>query len=230
MAQRHSITASPRTIVGKETNKLRRQGNVPGVVYGPVVEQPISVSVDMKELNRMYHALGSNLLIDLKLDGSSYTVYMRRVTMDRLKREPLHAEFYAPNMRVDITASIPVILHGEPANTSGVVTPVRETIDIRGLPDALPPSLDVDISGLAEYDDAIYLRDMTLPEGAELLTDPDEMLVKLTAPARIATPEEELAAEEEEAADLEQAADAGGAEAAEGPEGDTDGDTATDNS
>jgi large subunit ribosomal protein L25 len=214
MAQRHSLIAQPRTVEGKETAKLRREGIVPGVVYGPVIQDPISVSVDMKELNRMYYALGSNLLIDLRMDGSNYTVYMRRVTMDRLKRQPMHAEFYAPNMRVDITASIQVILHGEPANTSGVVTPVRETIDVRGLPDALPPSLDVDISGLAEYDDAIYLREMTLPEGVELLTDPEEMLVKLTAPARIATPEE-VAEDGEEAPELDEAADAGGAESLE---------------
>jgi large subunit ribosomal protein L25 len=205
MAQRHTLEASARSVQGKETKKLRRDGIVPGVVYGPVVGDPISVSVDMKELNRMYYALGSNLLIDLTLDSTHYTVYMRRVTMDRLKREPLHAEFYAPNMRAEITTSIPVILHGEPSSPSGVVTPVRETIEVRGLPDALPPSLDVSVAGLAEYDDAIYLHEMTLPAGVELLTDPEEMLVKLAAPARIEVEE----VEEAEAAEAEEAAEAG---------------------
>lgn len=220
MAQRHTLEAQTRTIEGKETKRLRRKGIVPGVIYGPVVEDPISVSVDMKELDRMYHAFGSNLLIDVALDSSHYTVYMRHITMDRLKRQPLHAEFYAPNMMVSITASVPVHLHGEPGNASGVVTPVRETVDIRGLPDALPPSFDVDISSLEEYDDAIYLRELTIPEGVELLTDPEEMLVKLTAPARIEVEEEvEVAAEEaeaEEEASVEAAAE--GDQATEEPE------------
>ncbi|HUG14930.1 MAG TPA: 50S ribosomal protein L25 [Thermomicrobiales bacterium] len=206
MAQRHSLDAHPRTILGKETKKLRRQGIVPGVIYGPVISDPISVSVDMKELGRMYYAFGSNLLIDLSLDSSHYTVYMRSVTIDRLKRQPLHAEFYAPNMFAAITASIPVHLIGEPDSVTGVVTPVRETIDVRGLPDALPPSLEVDISGLAEYDDAIYLREMTIPEGVELLTDADEMLVKLAAPARISV--DDQAIEDEAAAAAEIAAEA----------------------
>jgi large subunit ribosomal protein L25 len=202
MAQRHSLDAQPRTIEGKETKRLRREGIVPAVIYGPVIEKPISVSVNMKELDRMYYAFGSNLLIDLTLDSSHYTVYMRHVTIDRLKRQPMHAEFYAPNMLALITASIPVHLHGEPNSVAGVVTPVRESVDVRGLPDALPPALDVDISGLEEYDDAIYLREMTFPEGVELLTDPDEMLVKLTAPARIEV-EEDAEAEEAEAEALE---------------------------
>jgi large subunit ribosomal protein L25 len=221
MAQRHSLDAQPRTVEGKETRKLRNQGIVPGVIYGPVVADPISVSVNMKELDRMYYAFGSNLLIDLNLDSTHYTVYMRRVTIDRMKRQPLHAEFYAPNMRVAITASIPVHLIGEPSSVSGVVTPVRESVDVRGLPDALPPSLDVDISSLVEYDDAIYLRELTLPEDVELLTDPEEMLVKLTAPARITATEEEI--EAEEAAEMDAAAE-GEEPATEGesPEAETD--------
>lgn len=220
MAQRHHLDAEARTIHGKDNRKLRRDGVVPGVIYGPVIDDPISVSVDMKELDRMYYAYGSNLLIDLKLDSEQFTVYMRRVTMDRLKRHPLHAEFYAPNMRTAITASIQVHLVGAPASDSGVVTPVRETVDIRGLPDALPPSIEVDISSLAEYDDAIYLREIETPEGVELLTDVEEMLVKLTAPARIEPTAEEIEAAEaaEVDASAEDADSEDSAETADGEE------------
>lgn len=213
MAERHTIQASVRTIHGKETKRLRREGQLPGVVYGPVVTDPISVTVDMKELDRMYHAYGSNLLVNLTVDGGTYPVYMRTVTIDRLVRLPQHVEFYAPNMRIQMNASVPVMLVGEPENTDGLLTQTRETIDVRGLPDALPSSFEVDVTGLAEIDQAIHVSDLTVPEGVEILTDGDEMIVKLSAPVLQIQPEEEVSEGE-----IEEAAAAGGVEGAEGVE------------
>jgi len=211
MAERHTLQASVRTIQGKETKRLRRAGQLPGVVYGPIVSDPISVTVDMKELDRMYYAYGSNLLIDLNVDGDTYPVYMRQVDIDRMVRMPQHVEFYAPNMRVEMTASIPVLVVGEPENTDGLLTIARETVDVRGLPDSLPSNFEVDISVLAEIDQAIYVSDLSIPEGVELLTDGEEMLVKLSAPTLQVEVEEEVSDEE-----LEDAALAGGEEVAEG--------------
>ncbi|HEX5166231.1 MAG TPA: 50S ribosomal protein L25 [Thermomicrobiales bacterium] len=213
MAQRHTIQASVRTIQGKETKRLRREGQLPGVVYGPVVSDAISVTVDMKELDRMYHAYGSNLLVDLQVDGGTYPVYMRTVTMDRLVRQPQHVEFYAPNMRIEMNASVPVMIVGEPENTDGLLTVARETIDVRGLPDALPSSFEVDVTVLAEIDQAIHVSDLTAPEGVEILTDGEEMIVKLSAPVLQIEPEEEVSEGE-----IEEAAAAGGVEGAEGVE------------
>jgi large subunit ribosomal protein L25 len=209
MAHRHTLQASVRTVLGKETAKLRRQGIAPGVIYGPVISEPLSISVDLTELDRMYHAYGSNALIDLKLDGSTYTVYMRHVQMDRLQRRPLHAEFFAPNMRVEITASIPVMHVGEPGDSNGVVTHGHDSLELRGLPDALPPAIEVNLSTLTEIDQAIHAGDIALPAGVQLLTDPEIMIVKLGAPTLQIEVEEEEAAEVE----LEEAAEAGGAEA-----------------
>ncbi|MDQ3547971.1 MAG: 50S ribosomal protein L25 [Chloroflexota bacterium] len=213
MAERHTIQASVRTIHGKETKRLRKVGQLPGVVYGPIVSDPISVTVDTKELDRMYHAYGSNLLIDLSVDGGTYPVYMRTVTIDRLVRQPQHVEFYAPNMRIEMTASVPVMTVGEPENEGGLLTIARETVEIRGLPDALPSSFEVDVSVLAEIDQAIYVRDLTVPEGVEIITDGDEMLVKLSAPTLAIEADEEVSDEE-----LEEAAEAGGAEGVEDAE------------
>lgn len=182
MSQRHELTASMRSVIGKETKKLRRGGVVPGIVYGPVVESPLSVSVNMKEIDRAYIDYGPNVLIDLNIDDETYTVYMRHMSIDRLRREPIHVEFFAPNLKVVITTSIPLMIIGEPANDTGVLTHGREAVDVRGLPTSLPSQLEVDVSGLAEIDQTIHLRDLAIPDGVELLTDPDEMIVKLSAP------------------------------------------------
>ncbi len=209
MAQRHSLTAEPRVITGKDTKKLRREGITPGVIYGPVVSEPLSVSVNAKELDRIYTALGPNALINLQVDGGTHTVYMRHLSMDRLKKQPIHIEFFAPNMRVEITTSIPVNLAGEPANTDSVLTRGRETVDVRGLPDALPSTIDVDVSVLAEIEQTILVRDLNLPAGVTVITDPEEMLVKLSAPVMEIEPEVEVTEGE-----LEEAAEAGGTEGA----------------
>lgn len=196
MAQRQSIQATPRTIIGKDTKKLRRAGEVPGVVYGPVVADPISVTVNMRELDRMYTNYGSTMLIDVKLDGSSYTTYMRTMQIDRLKKQPIHIEFFAPNMRVAMNVKVPVILVGEPANEDGVVTMGDGTIELRGLPDALPGAIEVDVSILSEIDQMIQVRDLPMSEGVEVVGDLDEMVVKLSAPTLPEVDEDEAEADE----------------------------------
>lgn len=212
MVQRHELTASTRSVIGKESKKLRREGVVPGIVYGPVVDEPVAVSVNMKEIDRTYIAYGPNVLVDLLVDGSKYTVYMRHMTMDRLKRQPMHIEFFAPNLNVEINTSIPLIVIGQPANTDGILTYGREAIEVRGLPADLPAVIEVDVTGLEEIDQTIHLRDLTLPEGVTVLSDPEEMIVKLAAPQL------EVVAEAVEEEGAEVVAEAG-AEPAEGSEG-----------
>lgn len=214
MAQRQSISATTRTIIGKDTKKLRRAGEVPGVVYGPLVGDPISVTVNMRELDRMFTNFGSTMLIDVQLDGQKYTTYMRRMQIDRLKKQPIHIEFFAPNMLISMTSKVPVVLVGEPS-ADGLVTMGDGTIELRGLPDALPGAIEVDISVLAEIDQAIHVRDLTMVEGVEVVGDLDEMVVKLSAPT-LPEPEEPLdeAGAAEAEAELGAAAEAGGTEAA----------------
>jgi large subunit ribosomal protein L25 len=217
MAQRHTLAASERTLKGKEVKRLRREGQTPGIIYGPVIPEPISITLDARELERMYYGYGSNLLVDVQLDGQTYVVYMRNVTMDRLKRAPQHAEFYAPNLRNPIVANVPILLVGESPNDRAVVTPGHATLEIRGLPEQLPSGIEVDISGLTEFDDALYVRDIAVPDGIELLTDPEEMVVKLSAPALITEAEEEAEATGEGAEDQVAAeAGEGGAESESG--------------
>lgn len=199
MVQRHELTASTRSVIGKDTKKLRRDGIVPGIVYGPVIEEPVAVSIDMKEIDRAYVAYGPNVLIDLSVEDARYTVYMRHMSIDRLRREPLHIEFFAPNLKVEIHAAIPIVVVGQPANTDGVVTYGRETIEVRGLPANLPAVFEVDVTGFETIDQAIHLRDLTIPDGVEVLTDLEEMIVKLSAPQRVAVEDvaEEAAADEQ---------------------------------
>lgn len=211
---RHTLEASTRTVLGKEVEKLRRLGQTPGIVYGPVVATPAPVSVETKTLEKMYVDFGSNLLITLEVERKSYTVYMRNVDIDRLKRRPRHVEFYAPNLTIVMTADVPLVFTGEPGEERSVVTHGRERISIQGLPEAIPAVIEVDLSTLQEIGDAIHVSDLSFPDDVTVLTDTAEMVARLDAPQISAAAEEE---EEAAAAEGEEAEETDGAEATEEP-------------
>ena len=212
MAQSFALDATKRTMTGKRVRKLRVNGQVPAVIYGTVVEEPISVTVEERDLMRTYQAIGGSTLMDLSLDGETYTVYIRNLHMNPIKRRPIHAEFFAPNLTIAMRAFVPVHLVGEAQDDSLVVMQTRDSIELSGLPRDLPGAIDIDISGLAVVDDSIFVSDLAVPEGVEILTSPDEMIVRLTEPRAVLEEEEEEGVEGEELAEGEEAEEAAGAE------------------
>ncbi|MEZ4521233.1 MAG: 50S ribosomal protein L25 [Thermomicrobiales bacterium] len=190
MPDRPTLTAEERTIIGKRVKVLRREGKVPGVIYGTLVEEPISVTLDGRELYRTYIDYGNISLIDVELDGDTHTVYIRNVQQDPVTRVPLHAELFAPNLLVSMSASIPVIIIGESPNLDGVVTQLRESVDVEGLPTDIPGAIEVDVSNLVEIDDTVWVSDLTMPDGVDLITDEEEPIVRLME-VRIELEEEE---------------------------------------
>lgn len=207
MAQPYSLEASHRTMTGKRVRKLRTQGLIPAVIYGTVVEKPINVTVAERDLMRTYQAIGGMTLLDVNLDGETHTVYLRNLHVDPIKRRPVHAEFFAPNLRVAMTAAVPVYLSGETQSDRLILTQARESVELRGLPTALPGVVEVDISGLAEVDDAVYVRDLTVADDVEILTDPDELIVRLSEPQLVIEEADEVEAVEGEAVEAEDADD-----------------------
>ncbi len=205
--RRHTLEASARTILGKDVKKLRRNGQTPGIIYGPVIPTPMPVSVDTKILEKTYHDFGSNLLIELQVAADSYVVYLRNVDIDRLRRQPRHVEFYAPNLTVAMTSDVPIVFTGEPGEARSVVTHGRNSIQIQGLPEAIPAVIEVDLSALAEIGQAIHVSDLSFPDNVTVLVDPAEMVVRLDAPQIAAVEEVEEEAEAEGEAPAEEAAE-----------------------
>jgi len=96
MSERLTLMAEPRTALGKKNKALRREGKVPGVVYGPEIPATIQVQVDRKELERFYMNYGLETPLTLRWEGGSAQVVIREVQMNNLKRAPVHVDFYAP--------------------------------------------------------------------------------------------------------------------------------------
>lgn len=190
------LRAEPRTVLGKKVNKLRRAGLVPGVVYGPVLDGTVSVSVNAREFERFYLRAGHSTLFTLRWDGGEQPVVIREVQLDPVKRTPLHIDFFAPNLRVVLTASVPLTFHHEPHVADTILTHQLNELQVSALPADIPQHVEVDLSSLETAGDSVRAGDIALPRGVELVTHADEIVAILSAAVVAEEPEVEEVAEE----------------------------------
>jgi large subunit ribosomal protein L25 len=189
------LEVQPRSVVGKKVKALRREGLMPCVVYG----RTDSMNIQAPELDAA-RAIGQagGQLITLKVDGEDEgrMVLAREVQRDVISGQLLHADFLEVDITERLQVSVPLVLVGEPslveANEAVLLQALNE-VEIECLPTDILQSIEVDVSALEDFSDAIYVRDLQLPSTIELLTPGDEMI------ARLDTIEEEEEEEEEEA-------------------------------
>jgi large subunit ribosomal protein L25 len=185
MAEFIPLEVEKREVVGKQVKRLRREGKVPAVVYGPDLE-PLSLSIDERELRHVLLEAGGTQLIELTL--------ARSVQRDPVVGSMLHVDFYQVSMNRPITAEVPVILSGElPMVETGAAVLIQGTnsLLIEALPAHLPPHIEVDITVLENIGDQILVGDLEMPGDARTLTDDTELVVKLDYPRMIEEEEEE---------------------------------------
>lgn len=206
------LTAEARDGAGKGVaRKIRARGRVPAVLYGPDLDAH-HLSVDSRDL---WHALhtdaGTNVLINLALDGESYLAMPREVQRDIVRGTLLHVDFLQIRRDVAIQVDVPIHLVGDSAGVKegGVVEHHLWELRIECLPGQVPESIDADVSALA-IGDSLHVSDLSPPEHVTVLTPEDETIVSVVPPQVLkleeeAPPEEEAAAEAAEAAEGEAA-------------------------
>lgn len=201
---RKELTVEPRQITGKKVAQLRREGILPANVYGKGLES-VSLQISSELLRDTIKTMSANEVLDLKIEGERAA---RPVIIQRVQRHPvnsaiLHADFYQVSLREKMRADVPIVLTGssEAVGTyNGVIMLGTEAVSIEALPLDVPSSFELDISALANLEDALYVRDIAIPESLTVLTDPDLLVVKVASP-RVSA--------EDAAADSEAAAPAG---------------------
>ena len=204
-----TLTAHTRSERGRHVQAMRRLGQVPAVLYGRDLPSQ-AICADTGALVRVWQRAGRTHLIDLSIDGGGpRKVLFHDLQIDPRTARPLHADFFAVNLRERLEVDVPVRTVGDaPAVTQlkvGSLQQVLVTLRIEALPGNLPDHLTVDVTGLAEVDAAVRVRDVVLPEGVSLAShvDPDEVVVKIAALRAVAAEEIAPAAVETEAAAAE---------------------------
>jgi large subunit ribosomal protein L25 len=208
------LQAESRDVVGKgAARKIRAAGKVPAVLYGPALE-PLRLAVDAKEL---WHALhtdaGTNVLINLAVDGETYLTMPREVQRDIVRGSLLHVDFLRIRRDVAIHVEVPIHLVGESAGVKegGVIEHHLWELRVECLPSDVPESIEADVSRLG-IGDSLHVSDLKPPPGCTVLTPTEETVVSVVPPPVLEVPEE-VAPEEAEAVEAEAAEGAPEAEA-----------------
>ena len=93
-----TLMAEPRSVVGKKVKTLRRAGLVPGVVYGPTLNETVQVSINSRDFEKFLRIYGHATLFDLECDGQTYPAFIRDVQIDPIRRNAVHVDFFSPNL------------------------------------------------------------------------------------------------------------------------------------
>lgn len=222
MATVYELKAAARPQAGKGAARaVRREGRVPGVIYGDN-QPPLNISLDFKELSQRIMA-GRFLtsLHDVEVDGKKHRVIPRDFQLDPVRDHPVHVDFLRLGAGATIRVRIPVhVKNADQApgiKRGGTVNIVTHTLEVRCPADAIPDAIEVDISGL-DINYSKHLSDVDLPANVRPLVHADATLVTIVPPSGYA---EEMKAAAEAAAQAAAAAAAAAAApaAATGPTG-----------
>lgn len=196
---RIELSAEPRSVVGKKVRFLRRQGLVPGNVYGHAAST--AVQIPEREAELTIKRAGRTHLVALKMDGSeSTTVQVKNWQRHPYRGTLLHVDFYRVSMTEKLRVDLPLRLTGEAPGiraTGGTLFQSASTVQIECLPADLPEAIEVDISGLVDLDSVIHVSDLAIPDSVTLLTDGAEIVARILPPAVEEEPEEAAVAEGE---------------------------------
>lgn len=186
--------------MGKSVKALRRNGWVPGIVYGSDMGNQ-QIQVQGKELDAALRRQATNKPYKLQIDGNTYDVMVNELQRHPVMGNILHADFKKINMNETIMTTVPVLMTGDPE--LGVATLVRHNVEVSCLPDNIPEAFTINVDGL-NIGDVVLVSDLTVPPGVEVAVDPMEVLISVL-PVK-AKSEESIEAQHE----AEQVAEAAG--------------------
>jgi large subunit ribosomal protein L25 len=217
------LSVKPRQVVGKKVAALRRQGVTPANVYGRNLESK-AVEVETAVLTHLLRSAGRNVIIDLRIEDekSPRPVMLRGLQRDPVTSRILHVDFYQVSLTQKMRSEVPLVLVGKApavAELGGILLQNVDSIMVEALPGDIPVHVEVDVSMLARFDDAVHVRELPIDlTKVHVMTEPDLVVAKVAAP-RLAAAEEEAEVAAEAVAEAPAAAEEEAVEAEEGKEG-----------
>jgi large subunit ribosomal protein L25 len=210
--ERVKLVVQNRAVLGSaESRRLRRQGLIPGVLYGR--EDPVAVSIRERDLRAALTTRGGlNAVLDVVVDGgTTHSSVLKEYQQDKIRGHITHVDLQEVRLDQPIHASVPITLHGEAAGVKegGVLTQVTSEVTVEALPMEVPEHLEADISEM-QIGDTLRLSAVKLPDGVKLLDDPEEVVLASVTQPRIEEEPETV----EAGAELEEGEVAEGDEAA----------------
>ena len=178
------LVAESRKTQGKKNRQLRREGYVPGVVYGPSTES-MSVQFPYRAVEVMLMNAGGTNLIDIMVEGKAFPSLAREVQRDVVRGDILHVDFLAVDQSQRINVEVPIIIEGQSpviVAREGILITGRSSLTLEVFPSDIRDRIVIDLSALVELGDEVLVRDLTFGENVTVHNDPNEMLAKIVQP------------------------------------------------
>lgn len=209
MGDKVNLALDMRTEQGKKAAKLRKQGLVPGIVYGQGFE-PIMVQSEYNVIEKAVREAGKHTPVYATIDGKNKITMIKDIDRDPVKSRIRHVSFHAVNANETVTAEVPIRLTGEgesAAEKAGlIVLQALEMIEIKAKPADLPDALELSIINLATTEDKLTLADITLPKGveyADVEQDLDLVIVNVYEPAALQAANDAAGGEAEDESEVQ---------------------------
>ena len=218
-----TLKLSPRSVTGKKVKVLRRNGIVPVHVYGRNVP-PQSLQADALVLRRLLPRVGTNVPLSVEVEDreGEEICFVREIQRHPVTEDVLHVDFLRVDVSQVIQAGVPLILQGTaPAvrEQGGTLLQPLQDLLVEALPMNIPATLEVDVSGLDDFEKGIYVRDVSVGANITVITEADALIARVSPP-RVEAVEGTEAEEGVEAVEGEEAAE--GAPAAASTEASTE--------
>lgn len=179
MANNYVIEAESRTVTGKKVKQLRRQGLTPAIIYGE--HEPVAIQVNSLQTYLTLRNADANDLLTVKLGESEHSVLARDVQRHVTRGDLIHIDFLEVSKDTMIRAEVTIITHGKSQpeiDGHGITSQLLYSIEIEAPADRLISEIQVDLSQITDPDQVIHVADLDIPEGIELLTDPELPIAK----------------------------------------------------
>lgn len=167
---------------GEKAGQIRREGKVPGVVYGPEIKS-LSLTAKKAEFEKIFQAAGESSLIDLVVgDNAPVPALIKRVDLTPVHHEAEHFDLYQVNMKKEITAEIPLVFIGESKavkELGGTLVKNLDSLEVTCLPADLVDQIEVDISRLESFSDAIRVKDLAISQKVEFSRDQEDLVASV---------------------------------------------------
>lgn len=177
----------------KQTARLREKGKLPAVVYGHG-KDPVSITIDAHDFVEGLHH--GHRIFEVKLAKGKETLLVKDLQYDHLGKNVIHADLVRVDLSERVTVTVPIELRGTAKGTheGGIVDQSLDHLEVECVVSSIPEVIAISVKELG-VDEAIHARDVVLPDGVMLKTNPDAMICICHLPKVKAAAEEEEAVE-----------------------------------
>lgn len=187
-----SLSAKARKEFKRKVKNLRQKDILPAVLYGPKIKKTESLEVDYKAFEKIFQSAGESSLILLEIEGKKIPVLIHDFQKDPITDKISHVDFYQVSLEEKTVVKIPIVLEGNSSavkDLGGTLVKYISEVEVKALPQNLPKEIKINAESLKTFEDNILIGDLKMPEGVEILRQPQDIVASVLPPEKV---EEEL--------------------------------------